>query len=113
MRQHCALWLSVLEAGYLTRLTPLYRNLGKRVVKALKMHFVDSGLACSLLRIRSPEEFRRHPLRGALLESWVVAEVRKGITNVGASARLHYWWDHRGREVDWWSIAAVTCWRSR
>ncbi len=94
-------WLSVLEAGYLVmRLPPLHRNLKKRVVKSPKLHFVDSGLACWLLGIRTPEELRRHPLRGALFESWVVAEVRKAIAGCGIRPRLHFWRDNRGREVD-------------
>jgi len=94
-------WLSVLEAGYIVqRLTPLHRNLRKRVVKAPKLYFLDTGLACWLLGIRAPGELQRHPLRGALVESWVVAEVRKALANRGTRARLHFWRDHRGREVD-------------
>lgn len=94
-------WLSVLEAGYIVqRLSPLHRNLRKRVVKAPKLHFLDSGLACWLLGIRAPEELQRHPLRGALVESWVAAEVRKALANRGVRPRLHYWRDHRGQEVD-------------
>ncbi len=38
-------WLSVLEAGYVTwQLPPFHRNLGKRLVKTPKLHFLDSGL---------------------------------------------------------------------
>ncbi|MCG8461137.1 MAG: ATP-binding protein, partial [Holophagales bacterium] len=94
-------WLSVLEASYLvSRLPPLHRNLRKRVTKTPKMCFLDSGLACWLLGIRSPDELRRHPLRGALFESWVAAEVAKAFANRGLRARLHHFRDARGREVD-------------
>lgn len=94
-------WLSVLEAGYIARrLPPLHRNLRKRVTKAAKLHFYDSGLAARLLGIRSPSELMRHPLRGALFESWVVAEVHKAFANQGISPRLHHWRNHRGQEVD-------------
>ncbi len=94
-------WLSVLEAGYIVhRLPPLHRNLRKRVVKAPKLHFTDSGLACWLLGIRKPEELKGHPLRGALFESWVVAEIAKAFANHGVRPRFHHWRDHRGREVD-------------
>lgn len=94
-------WLSVLEAGYLVhRLPPLHRNLRKRIVKAPKLHFLDTGLACWLLGIRTPNELRRHPLRGALVESWVVSEIAKTFANQGIRARLHHWRDHRGQEVD-------------
>lgn len=94
-------WLGVLEASYVVqRLPPLHRNLRKRVVKAPKLHFLDSGLACWLLRIRTPDELRRHPLRGALFESWVVSEITKAFLHQGERPRLHYWRDSRGREVD-------------
>ena len=93
-------WLSVLEAGYLVRrLSPLHRNLRKRIIKTPKLHVVDSGLACWLLGIRAPSELERHPLIGSLLETWVVGEVAKAFANRGVRARLHYWRDHRGREV--------------
>lgn len=94
-------WLSVLEASYLIqRLPPLHRNLRKRVVKAPKMHFLDSGLACRLLAIRSPDDLRRHPLRGAIFESWVAAEVTKAFVHRGLRPRLHHWRNHRGQKVD-------------
>lgn len=94
-------WLSVLEASYLVhRITPLHRNLGKRIVKAPKLHFVDSGLACWLLGIRTADQLRHHPLRGALMKSWVVSEVRKSLAARGRRARLHHWRDTHGREVD-------------
>jgi len=94
-------WLTVLEASYLVqRLPPLHRDLRKRVVKTPKLHVLDSGLACWLLRIRNPEELKRHPLRGAVLESWVASEVLKRFANHGARPRLHHWRSYRGEEVD-------------
>jgi hypothetical protein len=75
-------WLAVLEAGYVVwRLPPLHANLGKRLVKTPKLHFLDSGLVCWLLGIQSPSQLRDHPLRGAMFETWVASEVLK--------ARLH------------------------
>lgn len=94
-------WLGVLEASYLVmRLPPFARNLGKRLVKTPKLHFIDSGIACYLLGIRTPEELRHHPLRGPLFESWVVSEVLKAHVNVGRSPRLSFFRDAHGLEVD-------------
>lgn len=94
-------WLSVLEAGYIVQRVPaLHRNLRKRVIKAPKLHFIDSGLACWLLAIRTPEELKRHPLRGPLFESWVAGEVTKAFNHQGIRPRLHHWRDRRGQEVD-------------
>ena len=43
-------WLSVLDASFLCFRMPAYRsNVRKRWIKAPKLHFLDSGLACHLL----------------------------------------------------------------
>lgn len=94
-------WLSVLEAGYLVFRVPSWQpSLRKRLVKAPKLHFVDTGLACSLLGITEPEQLRHHPLRGALFESWVAAEVLKARCHRGQVPALSHYRDARGLEVD-------------
>jgi hypothetical protein len=94
-------WLSVLEASYvIQRLPPAHRNLSKRLVKSPKLHLLDTGLACWLLGISTAEQLRSHPLRGALFESWVAAEVRKWRDNHGLNWRLGFWRDRSGQELD-------------
>jgi uncharacterized protein len=64
-------WLSVLEAGYITwRLPPFHANVTTRLVKTPKLHFFDTGMLCYLLGIRSADQLREHPLRGAIFESF-------------------------------------------
>ena len=65
-----------------------------------KLHFYDSGLACWLLGIRTAEQLRSHPLRGALFESWVVSEVAKHRANSGETRGLSFYRDRDGVEVD-------------
>lgn len=80
-------WLSILEATFIVfRLPPLHRNIGKRLGRMPKLHFHDVGLASWLLGIRSVEELRRHPLRGALFETWVVTEFLKRRAAAGERA---------------------------
>lgn len=94
-------WLSVLESSDLVFLLPPYhRNFGKRLVKTPKLYFLDTGLACWLLGIRSPEVLALHPSRGALFETWVVAEFVKGRFNLGLPADLYFWRDNNGLEAD-------------
>jgi uncharacterized protein len=94
-------WLSILETCYLTyTLKPYFRNLGKRLSKAPKFHFWDSGVVCALLGIRSPDELLRHPLRGAVFESWVTSEVRKHFLAYGVEHGALYYRDQKGHEVD-------------
>jgi predicted AAA+ superfamily ATPase len=94
-------WLSVLESSDLVFLLPPYhRNFGKRLVKTPKLYFLDAGLACWLLAIRSPEVLTLHPSRGALFETWVVSEFVKGRFNLGRPADLYFWRDNNGLEAD-------------
>ena len=94
-------WLSVLESSDLVFLLPPYhRNFGKRLVKTPKLYFLDSGLACWLLGVRSPEVLALHPSRGALFETWVVAEFVKGRFKLDMPADLYFWRDNNGLEAD-------------
>lgn len=94
-------WLSVLEASYVAfRLPPFHANIRKRLVRAPKTYFYDTGLACFLLGIRTAEHLETHPLRGALFENYVVCEVLKAIFNAGRRLRLAFYRDHQGHEVD-------------
>ncbi len=94
-------WLSVLETTYIAhRLPPFHASWVKRHVKAPKLLFWDTGLACYLLGIRSPEQLRVHPLRGALFETWVAAEVCKARLHRGQPTATSFYRDRRGLEVD-------------
>jgi hypothetical protein len=94
-------WLSVLEASYVAfRLPALHVNVRKRLVKTPKLHFYDTGLLCYLLGIDKPDQLRRHPLRGAVFETWVMSEIVKARVHRGLPASLSYYRDRKGEEVD-------------
>jgi len=94
-------WLSVLEASYIVHLLPPHhRNLGKRVVKAPKLYFVDAALAASLMGIQTAAQIAIHPLRGALFETLIVGEFLKARFNSGYPSNLYFWRDNVGLEVD-------------
>lgn len=94
-------WLSILETSYLVhRLPAWHNNIRKQVVKAPKLHFLDSGLVCYLLNIREPEQLRHHPLRGAIFESWVVSELYKAQVHRGEQPNLYHYRESRGLEMD-------------
>ena len=94
-------WTSVLEASFLVlRLPAWHRNLRKQLVKSPKLHFVDSGLVCHLLGIRSPDDLRHHPLRGAIFESWIASEIYKHRVHRGEHAGMYHFRQNRGLEID-------------
>ena len=78
-------WLSVLEASFVVYiLRPYFNNLGKRLVKAPKVYFTETGLAAYLNGIRSPEQAAVHPNLGGLFENMVVMDmVKRGSTPAG------------------------------
>lgn len=94
-------WLSVLETSFLVfRLPPHYRNFNKRLVKSPKIYFHDTGLACYLLGIREADMLPTHPLRGALFENYVMAEVAKAFAHHRRQRQMHFWRDRSGYEID-------------
>ncbi|HFE67640.1 MAG TPA: ATP-binding protein [Chloroflexi bacterium] len=94
-------WLSILEASYIVyRLYPYHKNFRKRLVKSPKLYFYDTGLACSLLGIRSAEQVNVHFLKGALFENLIINEFIKRDLNQGARQRLWFWRDSQGKEID-------------
>lgn len=94
-------WMSVLEASFIVhRVPPFYRNFGKRLVKAPKLHFIDGGLASWLIGVRAPDQVVAHPLRGPLFETWVASEILKSRANRGLPADLYHWRETRGQEID-------------
>ncbi|WP_126446635.1 ATP-binding protein [Sulfuricystis multivorans] len=94
-------WLSVLEASYLIfLLSPWHRNIGKRLVKTPKLYFLDVGLAAWLAGQRSEEAIALGPMRGPLLETWVVSETIKTLRNRLLPHELFFYRDAHGREID-------------
>jgi uncharacterized protein len=94
-------WLSVLETSFITFRLPAYSgNLRKRLTRMPKLHFYDTGLACWLLGIRTADQLRLHPLRGAIFESWVVSEIVKHRANRSERGGMFFYRDRDGVETD-------------
>ena len=94
-------WLSILETSFIIHfLEPDTNNLGKNIVKTPKLYFVDSGLLCHLLRLASKEELLLSRYKGAVVETFAIAELLKQRLNQGKKANLTFFRDDRGFEVD-------------
>ena len=94
-------WLSVLEASFIAYvINPYHLKFSKRLVKTPKLYFYDTGLACSLLGIRSADELESHFLRGGLFENFLINEFVKNAFNQAREPELSFWRDSQGREVD-------------
>jgi predicted AAA+ superfamily ATPase len=94
-------WIGILESSFIIfLLRPFYKNFNKTIVKRPKLYFYDSAIACSLLQIRTINHLINHPLRGALFECFMIAEVVKKQMNGGKEFELYFWRDKTGREID-------------
>ncbi len=93
-------WISLLEASYVLFLVyPYHKKFGKRVTKAPKLYFTDTGMVCALLRIRSAEELSSSYLLGSLFENLIIADLFKQYYNQGITPSIYFWRDQR-HELD-------------
>lgn len=94
-------WLSVLEASGLVFLLQAYHsNLSKRLVKAPKLYFLDTGLAAYLTRWPDAASLESGAMSGAMLETWVLGEILKSYWHNGLEAPLYFYRDADQQEVD-------------
>jgi len=94
-------WLSILEASFqVFLLRPYFVNVGKRLVKAPKVYFTDTGLLCYLVGLREAEHAAAGPMGGAIFENLVVAELFKTSLHRGEEPIIYFWRTASGSEID-------------
>lgn len=94
-------WLSVLErSDIIFYLRPYSNNLLKRTIKTPKMYFFDTGLVAYLTRYSSPEILASGAINGAILENYVVSEIRKTYQNNAKDCLMWYYRDKESNEID-------------
>jgi uncharacterized protein len=94
-------WLAVLEkSDVIFYLRPYSNNLLKRTIKTPKLYFFDTGLVAYLTRYSSPEILASGAINGAILENYVVAEIRKTYFNNAKDCLLWYYRDKDSNEID-------------
>jgi uncharacterized protein len=90
-------YLGLLEGTYMLRLLPpLHANLKKRLVKAPKLYFRDSGILHSLLELEDQNALLGHPVLGASWEGWCIEQIASSLPRWRAS----FYRDSNGQEVD-------------
>ena len=94
-------YLAMLETVFLVHRLPAWSpNLGKRLVKAAKLHLVDTGLACHLIGADARRLNDDRSLLGRMLETFVVGELRKQLSWVDPRTALYHYRTAAGSEVD-------------
>ncbi len=94
-------WLSVLEASQqVFFLEPYHRQRSKRLIKAPKIYFSDTGLLCFLLGFQRADDLKSHAMWGAVWENFVISEIRKRTQASPGPRAMWFWRTAHGDEVD-------------
>lgn len=88
------LWLTVLEHLHLIYLMPAYRDKNlARLVRTPKLFFTDTGLAAFLCQLASAQILAASERNRALLENYVITEIRKRFVHQGKAGTFYHYRD--------------------
>lgn len=94
-------YISILERLFLIRTLPAWHhNASKRLIKAPKIHIIDSGLACALTGLKTADWYQPTKSFGGVLESFVVQQLMCQSGWVDNELRFSHYRDKDQVEVD-------------
>ena len=99
----CKRWISILQtSGIIYLLQPYMANISKRIIKAPKLYFTDTGLCAYLCKWPNAEMLENCAMNGAFFETYVVSEIVKNFYayNRNPSENLFYYRDIDRKEID-------------
>ncbi|SCX81365.1 hypothetical protein SAMN02910451_00362 [Butyrivibrio hungatei] len=91
-------WISILErTGIIYLLQPYASGALTRAIKAPKVYFRDTGLACYLTRWLTADALKNSAVAGNMFETFVVSEILKSFSNEGMDYRFSVFY-YRGKD---------------
>lgn len=94
-------WLSVLEtSGLVYLLQPYHNNLSKRLIKAPKLYFLDTGLCTYLTKWPDATSLQMGAMAGAILETHIFIDILKSYWHHAKQPHFYYYRDTDQREID-------------
>lgn len=94
-------WLELLQMTSMIYLQqPYTKNLVKRVIKSPRLFFVDTGILCYLLYIRTPEQLIHSPFVEQIFKNMVIMEKVKEFAHQECNGLIHYYKTNNGLEID-------------
>jgi len=94
-------WLSILEtSGVVYLLQPYFNNPTKRLIKAPKLFFWDTGLCAFLAEWNTPQTMAAGAMSGAFFETFVVTEILKSHWHNGLKPSVYFYRDNQQAEID-------------
>lgn len=95
-------WTNIAITGdIITMLPPYYEDsINKRIIKRNKLYFNDTGLACYLLGIDTPQTLKRSAFKGRIFETYIFNEIRKSYLNNNIEPNFFFYRDNNQNEID-------------
>ena len=94
-------WFDLLSCTYQwIEILPYHGNTIKRLSGKKKGYFKDTGFACYLQKIESPEGLTINPKLGAIFETWVVNYIHQQFATLAVPPNVFHWRTSAGAEVD-------------
>ena len=95
-------YVEILELMFIVQRVPAYvKNSAKRLVMQMpKLHFIDTGLACHLLGLRTEAQLLTSQFHGSLLETLVYMELYKQKSWAAENVSMLHFRDNQKHEVD-------------
>lgn len=91
-------YLDILTGSFMIRqLPPWFENVGKRLVKAPKVYFRDTGLLHALLGLRTERELSTYSRLGFSWEGFAIEEI---VRRLDAEREAYFYKTHGGAELD-------------
>ena len=91
-------WISILErTGIVFLLQPYSASALNRAIKAPKLYFRDTGLACYLTRWLTADALKCSAVAGNMFETFMVSEILKSYINEGKDYRFNIFY-YRGKD---------------
>lgn len=91
-------WISILErTGIVYLLQPYSASVLKRAIRAPKIYFRDTGLACFLTRWQTADTLKNSAVAGNMFETFAVSEILKSYSNQGKDYRFQIFY-YRGKD---------------
>jgi len=76
------------------------RNPAKQIISKVKGYASDTGFACYLQRIATPEMIETHPMAEKLFETHVVLEIIKNLQKLPMDWNIYHFRSYTGASVD-------------
>lgn len=94
-------WLSILETSFqVFLLPPFHTNTSKRLIKAPKLYWMDTGFCAYLTEWSSARTLAAGAMSGAIFETHVLQELLKSYWHRMKSPQLYFYRDKDGVEID-------------